>query len=66
MEKPPLVVDVEERYGRMLNADECDVVERIEMREHVHPEMDAVQLAAEYGAVNHIEIVKCTLSCLRE
>jgi len=66
VEKPPLVVDVEERYGRMLNADECDVVERIEMREHVHPEMDAVQLAAEYGAVNHIEIVKCTLSCLRE
>ncbi len=41
------------------------IAERIEIVEHVHPDINAVELAGKYDAIAHIEIVESVLYHLR-
>ncbi len=64
-DKPAVVKEVENSLGEPLDRAERLVVERIEMVEGAHPDKDVIGLAAKYDAIEHMDIVKATLECVR-
>lgn len=51
--------------SRDLEEPEMRIAERIEIVEHVHPDINAVEWAGKYDAIAHIEIVESVLHHLR-
>jgi hypothetical protein len=65
-EDESLVEKVRTSISKPLTVNQKDVVERIRMVEHAHPDKGAIELATKYDAIEHMEIVEATLSCVRE
>ncbi len=61
-----VVSEVLSSVGRPLTVDQKKIVERIRMVEGAHPDMGAIELAAKYDAIEHIDIVKATVGCVRD